>query len=56
VTDLSASLATAQAELTARRQHLDAIRASVADMRLRVGALESLAGADPATPLATPDH
>ena len=56
VTDLSASLATAQAELTARRQHLDAIRSSVADMRLRVGALESLAGADPATPLATPDH
>ena len=56
VTDLSASLATAQAELTARRQHLDAIRSSVADMRERVGALESLAGTDPAVPFGTPDH
>jgi hypothetical protein len=56
VADLSASLATAQAELTARRQHLDAIRSSVVDMRERVGALESLAGADPAPPLALPNR
>ena len=56
VTDLSSSLATVQAELTARRQHLDAIRSSVADMRERVGVLESLAGADPAVPPGTPDH
>ena len=54
--ELSASLATAQAELTARRQHLDSIRSSVADMRERVAALESLAGADPAASPAMPDH
>ena len=56
VSELSASLAMAQAELVARRQHLDAIRSSVAEMRERVGALESLAGADPAPSPVTPDH
>lgn len=56
VSELSASLATARAELVARRQHLDAIRSSVAEMRERVGALESLAGADPAASPVTPDH
>jgi len=56
VTDLSASLAAAQAELSARRQHLDAIRSSVADMRERVGALKSLADADPTAQLVTPPH
>ena len=56
VLGLSASLATAQAELAARREHLDAIRSSVVDMRERVGALESLAGADPTAPLVKPNH
>ena len=56
MTDLSASLAAAQAELSARRQHLDAIRSSVADMRERVGALKSLADADPTAQLVTPPH
>ena len=54
VAELSAALSGAQAELSARRQHLDAIRSSVADMRERVGALEALAGADPAPPPAAP--
>jgi uncharacterized coiled-coil protein SlyX len=54
VAELAAALSGAQAELSARRQHLDAIRSSVADMRERVGALEALAGADPAPPPAAP--
>lgn len=54
VAELAAALSGAQAELSARRQHLDAIRSSVADMRERVGALEALAGADPTPPLAAP--
>ena len=56
VSELSASLATARSELVARRQHLDAIRSSVAEMRERVGALESLAGADPAVTPIPPNH
>jgi hypothetical protein len=56
VSELSASLATARAELVARRQHLDAIRSSVAEMRERVGALESLAGTDPVATPVTPNH
>jgi hypothetical protein len=54
VAELAAARSGAQAELSARRQHLDAIRSSVADMRERVGALEALAGADPAPPRAAP--
>jgi hypothetical protein len=60
VAELAVALSDAQAELSARRQHLDAIRSSVAEMRERVGVLEALASADPAppsvAPRATPGH
>ncbi|HEX4930872.1 MAG TPA: hypothetical protein VFV62_09190 [Gaiellaceae bacterium] len=60
VAELATALSSAQAEISARRQHLDAIRSSVAEMQQRVVALEALAGADPvqppAAPEATPGH
>ncbi len=60
VAELAVTLADAHTEIAARRQHLEAIRSSVAEMRDRVGALETLASADPmpppAAPKATPAH
>jgi cell division protein FtsB len=44
---LSEALATAQAELTARREQIGAIRASVDDMRTRVEGLAALAAEEP---------
>ena len=55
VAELATALSGAQAEISARRQHLDAIRSSVAEMQQRVVALEALAGADPAPPPAAPE-
>ena len=55
VAELAMALSGAQAEIAARRQHLDAIRSSVAEMQQRVVALEALAGADPAPPPAAPE-
>lgn len=47
VDGLEASLASAHAELAARRRHLGAIRAGIASLRERVDALEALAARDP---------
>lgn len=54
VGELSAALATAQGELTARRQQLDAIRTSVDDVRERVAGLASLAAQEPTAPSVSP--
>jgi hypothetical protein len=48
VAELTTALDAAQAEIAARSAQLDAIRGAVGEIRERVGALESLAGADPA--------
>jgi hypothetical protein len=55
VAELATALSGAQAEISARRQHLDAVRSSIAEMQARVVALEALAGADPAPPPAAPE-
>lgn len=55
VAELAMALSSAQAEISARRQHLDAIRSSVAEMQTRVTALEALAGADPTPPPTAPE-
>jgi len=54
VGELGRALATAQAELGARRAQLDAIRASVDDVRKRVEGLASLAAEPPTAPPARP--
>ena len=54
VGELSRALATAQAEIGARRAQLDAIRASVDDVRTRVAGLASLAAEEPGKPAAPP--
>ncbi|RIL07745.1 MAG: hypothetical protein DCC71_01920 [Proteobacteria bacterium] len=61
VEELTASLASAQREIAARRAQIDTIRGSLADVRERIHALESVAAADPAAPPAqapsqTPAH
>jgi uncharacterized coiled-coil protein SlyX len=54
VAELAASLATAQAEIEARRAQLGAIRASVEDLSQRLAALAEVAAEEPAAPSVPP--
>jgi len=51
---LSGELVRARAEVAAHERHLAAIRASVADLQERVGALADLARRDPGAPALAP--
>lgn len=54
VDELSAALAAAEAEIASRSRHLDAIRASLDDVRQRVDGLSALAAQDPTGPAIAP--
>lgn len=56
VGELTASLATARAEIAARSEQLRAIRSSVDDLRDRVAGLATLAAEEPTAPSLSPSE
>lgn len=56
VGELTASLATARAEIAARNEQLRAIRSSVDDLRDRVAGLATLAAEEPTAPSVSPSE